>query len=349
MKKTEQRKGTADTWHIFDNTFTTMCSKMGIIVIPMLNERLGTNYSLTSKVTFLSEKSLDNGVVRCQDCKLSIEGDVIHAECQSNPDGNIIIRFLKYEFPYSLDAAIKECDGKLHIKFPQPLLLQLRGKGSDFLEATLEMADGSRCNYRIPVVYAQEYSLEEIFQKKLYILLPFYILRYEERIKAAVRNNEDALDEILVNEMQDDLRKIIRELGKELEHNRRTWGDKLFVNMEECIKDIFDYVLSDYKEAIDFEDLVGKELKRMGGVILRLPSDEIEEQREKALKEGREEGKKQGIKEGIQEGIKEGIKEGENRLALLIEKLSDAGRNDEIPTVSDAGVRQRLYKEFGIS
>ncbi len=75
----------------------------------------------------------------------------------------------------------------------------------------------------------------------------------------------------------------------------------------------------------------------MGGVILRLPSDEIEEQREKALKEGREEGKKQGIKEG------------ENRLALLIEKLSDAGRNDEIPTVSDAGVRQRLYKEFGIS
>lgn len=341
MEKKELKKETADSWHIFDNTFTTMCSKMGIVFIPMLNDRLGTNYSLTSKVIFLSEKSTDNSVVRCQDCKLSIEGDIVHVECQSNPDGNIVFRFLQYEFPYSLDAAVKGDDGKLHIKFPQPLLVQLRGRGADILEAVFEMADGSRGNYQIPVVYVQDYSLEEIFRKKLYILLPFYILRYEGRIKAAVKNHENTLDEILVGQIQDDIRRMIREFGREHEQNRHIWGDNLFVNMEECIKDIFDYVVSDYKDAIDFEELAGEELERMGGEILRLPSDEIEEQREKALKEGREEGKKQGMKEGI--------KEGENRLALLITKLSEAGRIDEIPMVSDAGVRQRLYQEFGIS
>ena len=35
--------------------------------------------------------------------------------------------------------------------------------------------------YQVPVVHVQAYTKDEIFQKKLIFLLPFYIMRYEKK------------------------------------------------------------------------------------------------------------------------------------------------------------------------
>ena len=52
----------------------------------------------------------------------------------------------------------------------------------------------------------------------------------------------------------------------------------------------------------------------------------------------------------MSEGIRaEALKEGENRFALLVKKLLQAGRVDDIDAAAqDVQVRMRLMKEYGL-
>ena len=80
----------------------------------------------------------------------------------------------------------------------------------------------------------------------------------------------------------------------------------------------------------------------------------LEEQRQRAIKEGREEGLKEGREEGREEGLKEGLKEGleeTQRLnALLTKALTDSGRIDELPdAMLEPTVRKSLLAEFKIT
>ena len=77
------------------------------------------------------------------------------------------------------------------------------------------------------------------------------------------------------------------------------------------------------------------------------------EVREWALREGwevgRKEGIKEGIKEGVQEGRKEGIDTGTGRVNLLIQKLAECGRMDDIVrAASEPEYQKELFREFGI-
>ena len=47
--------------------------------------------------------------------------------------------------------------------------------------------------------------------------------------------------------------------------------------------------------------------------------------------------------------VEEGIEKGENRLALLVGRLLDAGRIEDLKKVSyDEAYREKLLKEFGL-
>ena len=42
----------------------------------------------------------------------------------------------------------------------------------------------SYAQYRIPIIHAQHYTVNDMFEKKLLILLPYHILRYEHFLKS---------------------------------------------------------------------------------------------------------------------------------------------------------------------
>lgn len=76
----------------------------------------------------------------------------------------------------------------------------------------------------------------------------------------------------------------------------------------------------------------------------------LEEQRIKAIKEGREEGRKEGRKEGLEEGREEGREEQQVLITELGRRLMDAGRYDEfLPALSDREAFRRLLVEFGLN
>ena len=67
----------------------------------------------------------------------------------------------------------------------------------------------------------------------------------------------------------------------------------------------------------------------------------LEKYRKKAVEEGME--------KGIEKGIEQGMQQGQNRLALLVGRLLNAGRMDDLKRVSfDEAYREKLLKEFGL-
>ena len=75
----------------------------------------------------------------------------------------------------------------------------------------------------------------------------------------------------------------------------------------------------------------------------------LEKYIKKAVEEGIEKGMEKGIEKGIEQGIQKGLEQGKNHLALLIGRLLEAGRMDDLKRVSyDEVYREKLLKEFGL-
>ena len=75
----------------------------------------------------------------------------------------------------------------------------------------------------------------------------------------------------------------------------------------------------------------------------------VEEGIEKGLAQGIQQGLEQGLEQGLQQGIEKGLEKGQNRLALLVGQLLNAGRMDDLKRVSyDEAYREKLLKELGL-
>ena len=90
-------------------------------------------------------------------------------------------------FEYDSQIALQESeltDNTLTVRFPHTALLYLRHNKntSDYMNIKIEV-EGDECSYRVPVMKVQKYSVEEIFEKELYFLIPFHIFVYEHNFK----------------------------------------------------------------------------------------------------------------------------------------------------------------------
>ena len=57
----------------------------------------------------------------------------------------------------------------------------------------LKLQNGESIEYKVPTVRVQDYSLEEIEERKLVLFLPFLILRYTEKLKNKKRPTEEEI------------------------------------------------------------------------------------------------------------------------------------------------------------
>ena len=204
---------------VFDDVFRTMLEKMPHLVIPLINEVFGTDYPDDIPIVQKRNEHLTATGIIITDSHLFIADKIYHIECQSTSDSAMVIRMIQYDFATALEYAEKE-NGKYRIYFPQSCVLYLRGKnGPDFLEMELVMPDGQCVNYKVPVIRAERYTSDMIFQKKLLFLLPFYIIRYEKSVKKI--EEDDAAFQTLIAEYGEIGKKLEKEFlaeGKEREY-----------------------------------------------------------------------------------------------------------------------------------
>ena len=85
-------------------------------------------------------------------------------------------------------------------------------------------------------------------------------------------------------------------------------------------------------------------------VLKAMTIDMTFERREELIRrDSLAEGISQGRSEGILQGISQGISQGETSLSILIQKLLDLGRIEDVnAATSDSIKREELYREFGI-
>ena len=89
--------------------------------------------------------------------------------------------------------------------------------------------------------------------------------------------------------------------------------------------------------------------KKMNVLLEKYRKKAVEEGIEKGLAQGMQQGLEKGLEQGLQQGLEKGLEKGQNRLALLVGQLLNAGRMDDLKRVSfDEDYREKLLKEFGL-
>ena len=303
---------------IYDDVFRTIQERMPRLLIPLINEAFHTDYAKDELVERLPEEyqKVISKVV-ADSCSM-VRNHIYHIECQSTKDGTMAVRMVEYDFMIGLSRAEME-NGQYRIRFPRSCILYLRHNEETPEEEALdlEFADGQKVKYAVPVIKVQNYTLKELFDKKLYIYLPYYIMRYEKRLPEISRDKEAV--ENLLKEYEGMLEKLRKETCRE--------ETGVFQDLAGLIRKVADYQLR--KEA-DLKERMGRV---MGGKVLELPSD--------ALREAEKRGEKRGKQEGLLRG--------EARVNRLILMLQEKSRMDDlIRAASDGEYQKKLFEEFGI-
>ena len=313
---------------IFDDVFRTMVEKMTYLLVPLINEVFHTSYPEDVKIVHLrNEHQLEDGEL-ITDARLLIGDKVYHIECQSTDDATMAIRMFEYDFAIALESR-RRVGRRFFVEFPRSCVIYLRTTKNtpDVEEVELKLPDGQVCVYRVPTVKVERYTKDSIFEKNLLMLLPFYVMRYEESAHT-IGENTEKLQELL-SEYED----IRVNLEKELSMAGRS---ELYTDLNRLIVRISDYIFRKEEKIRKGVDEV------MGGKVLQLESERL-------LELGEARGKIIGKAEVKAEGKAEGEAIGEARMRMLINRLIADGRMDEIGKIIDsAEACRKLYKEYGL-
>ena len=234
------------------------------------------------------------------DSILQIEDCTYHLECQSSLDGRMVIRMFEYDFSIALELAQKNNE-TFEIEFPQSCVLYIRNHRErslpDYHEAIVKFADGQQILYRVPILRAQNYTVDSIFEKRLLILLPYHILRYESFLKNSGSNTKK-LEQLLTD---------YQKISSALEQCTNDKKSTLYIDMITLIEEIADHIIPKDNEKI--RERLGD---IMGGKILQLESERLLEKGQllgeaKGRAMGQIEGRKAERIEAIQNMISLGL------------------------------------------
>ena len=177
-------------------------------------------------------------------------------------------------------------DGVLYVNFPDSAVIYLRSNSNTPDELKICVCIGQKeLFYEIPILKVKNYTLEEIFEKELWMLIPFYIFRYEKEFR--IING----DEKRLRSLRMEYENVAARLDQECQSGRMKpiTGGALCELANNVVK----------KLASKYDNVEKEVTEVMGGKVLNYRSKEIfREAMEKGLEEGRRKGQEEGRLEG---------------------------------------------------
>ena len=149
---------------------------------------LGTEYSVERSDT----REITS--VRADVTVLVGSHDIYHFECESKNDKTMVIRMFEYDVHISLSYK----ESPMSLEFPRSAVLYLQDNSNipDELSCMIHFSDGGTYPYKVPTVKVQTYSLEEIKDRHLCILIPFLPLRFRKHLRSPKSRQEFDVDEL---------------------------------------------------------------------------------------------------------------------------------------------------------
>ena len=279
----------------YDDVFRTLVNDCAELIIPVINEVFGEHYTGEEEIRFSPNEHFmnfqDGGEEkRITDTSFWIIGKECrkyHLECQSSDDDSMLVRLFEYDTQIALDeGAIK--DYILTVEFPHSAVLFLRCDKNTPNQMEIRMkTPGGEVSYQIPVVKTQKYTIDEIFEKKLLFLIPFYIFSHESRFKV-YNTDEEKKNELIQEYAQVRYQlEVLARQGQISEYMKCTILDMSNRVLEQIARN-YDNVREGVRGI-----MVGKVLEYEAKTILR-----------------------RGISQGFSRGISQGISQGKREEAL---------------------------------
>ena len=317
----------------YDDVFRTMLNDCSRFILPLLNEVFGENYDGTETIVFANDYHYQNKQKGAEDKIITdasfkvIKGDIdkkYHLECQSTIDNSMVLRFFEYDSQIALDDATiekivgddggKKSDGVLTVTFPHSAVLYLRSNKNTGDVMTMRfVTPGGEVKYDIPIIKMQTYTLEDIWEKEIYLLIPFYIFTHEANFPKY--NEDENLLQELVNEFKEICIKMeeLTQQGKMTELERRI--------IIELSKKVIDNIARKYERIRKGVDGI------MGGKVIET---EAKKMYNKGILIGEENGRNESLKEQIKKKLAKGkaiaqiadeIEETEDKVLELIGQI----------------------------
>ncbi|MCD7751511.1 MAG: hypothetical protein LUI10_07200 [Lachnospiraceae bacterium] len=274
-KQSEQRRKKASgkaqqrSAHPYDDAFHTLLKTCSPLILPVLNEMFGEHYTGKERIDFHSEqhrlnKQDGNGEWRITDSTFTvIDAMPKHylLEVQSTADNSMLVRIFEYSTQEALAAAELTKDA-LHVTIPQSGVLFLRSNSNtpDRMQIRIDTPGGA-VTFDVQVLKTKEYTIDEIFEKNLLMLIPFYIFSHEKNLQEYNTNDEK------LRELKTEYHDIIDRLKVLKEHNQLTeYQYHMLIDMS---RNVLDYIAKKY-------DKVRKGVREfMGGRIIETEATRI--------------------------------------------------------------------------
>ncbi len=309
----------------YDDAFRTLLNDSSSLIIPVINEVFEEHYTGDEKIIFSPNEHFlnrQNGEEheRITDTSFEILGEEAkkyHWECQSTDDSSMLIRFFEYDTQIALDSgAIRKNLLSVTLPHSAVLFLLCNAATPDTMQIEI-LTPGGRVTYDIPVMKSQHYTIEEIFEKNLLFLIPFYIFTHEEYF--------DKYDKNIVQlaRLESKYQYIISMLGQlTYKHIINEYTKCTIIDMS---KKVLRHIAQKHKNVREGVESI------MGGKVLEYEAKTI---------------KNEGIQEGLSIGRKEGRKEGklEGKLEGTLETLFGLV-NDKLLSLQVAASRVQLSEE----
>ena len=179
----------------YDDVYRTLITDCPSLIIPVVNEvfhkklKEDTKVVALENVLFLYQPG-SSQPKRITDSNLLIETARYHIECQSTVDNTMLIRIFEYDSQIALQDS-ELSNNTLTVQFPNTAVIYLRHNSKTPDTMTIQIkVPGDVCTYEVPVMKVSTYTVDEIFEKQLYFLIPFHIFAYEHLFEEYDKNEE---------------------------------------------------------------------------------------------------------------------------------------------------------------
>lgn len=297
----------------YDDVFKTLSHDCPELLIPIVNDIFHEHFSGKENIIFYPNEHFINQQNGQEQERItdtcfeicSTKNKKYHFECQSTNDSSMLVRMFEYDTQIALDHG-EIVASTLTVNFPNSAILYLRSSTTTPNSMQVRMITPTgELTYPITIIKMKNYSLNDIFEKNLLFLIPFYIFVHENRF---IEYNKD------VNKLQNLLAEY------EIIKNRLemlTMQESITEFTKQAILDMSNKVLEHI--ARKHKNVVEGVKSIMGGKILEYEAKTI---LKRGLTEGLEKGKITAYAEMVRDGFIS-VSDAAKRLNISVEEFQD--------------------------
>ena len=215
----EAGSGQAKTGTIYDDAFRKSAQYHPELFIGLINEVFQYNFPRNVAIRQLRNEYYEADGKIITDVVLEVDGRIFHFECQSNPDGTMLVRMMEYTFAVALDQLRVDklaMDGSDVVQFPDAAVAYLRHTKNtpDQFVVRLRNARGDTIPLVFEVIKVQNYTRDALFDKDLLVLLPYHAMCYEN--KWDKMEQDSALRQEFLDDCRETLLALRHRAGKDI-------------------------------------------------------------------------------------------------------------------------------------